>query len=185
MFESITTMDEASLTRVRDCLVPTPTKIGLIAFAAVFAGIAVAGAVQGRIALLLLALGGIVLMVVEYLFYRRRAVKLNVARIQKTFGTAGIAYLTRLDKDGVYLENQINHAAETMPYPLFCKLLEYPELYVLLTKRQQFVLINKAGWSEGQKAAFLDFLRHKPTNIRWKTPPAQPQQKKPSDDGNR
>ena len=168
MFESMTTMDEAALTQVRDGLVSVPTKIGLVAFAAVFAGIAVAGAVQGRIALLLIALGGLALMVAEYFFFRRRAVKLNIARMQKAFGTGSVAYLTRMDPEGVYLENQINHKAETMPYPLFCRLLEYPELYVLLTKRQQFVLINKAGWSEGQKAAFLDFLRHKRTNIRWK-----------------
>ena len=168
MFENTGHMNAETLREIRRYLLPTRMRVVGVCLIAALAVIAAMYGRKGDYLFTGLCVLFIAVLIAEYFILRRRIIRTNLARIRESYGVEDAVYTTRLEDEGVYVQNHAPGASTTIPYEAFVKLAETEHLFAIFTRSRQFLLFSKEGWDAARCSAFLSALREKPTGIRWR-----------------
>jgi len=177
-FETKTTINMATFRELRKHSVPRGGKIYL-AISLAIGLVCVIGLIQGSIngnihqesgSATIMGFTAVIALVVTpavFLIRLNSDNKLYLARIQESTGTASFDVVTSFTEDNIKLHNLNSGGTVYMDYDVIVRFAETENLYVLYTKKSQFVLADKIKLIQEQKSEeFLHFIKDKCKNLK-------------------
>jgi len=167
MFETTGIINEALLRSIKQYLIsPRQKKVYVImVIAALVLACLFAWLHDGMWLFVCLALA--VVIVVEYSMLGARYVRLNLQRMGESVGETATTISSWLDDEGVHIRNHATGGSGCVPYEALAVLEETEQVYLLFTQARQMVCIFKDQLDALQQQALLEYLKSKPTGIKW------------------
>lgn len=145
------------------------TQMAFTGMVGAFVGLAVVALIFKSYINMAILLVAALLFAAEYAIIIRKNIKRNVAQLRETTNMDACNYTTSFSDAGVEVENQATGAQATIAYDNIVRLVETKNLYMLSTKANQLVIVNRTAIDgAGQREDFLRFLRERCGNVRWK-----------------
>ena len=99
---------------------------------------------------------------------RRNAIRAHLHSIEASTGTTELQVKTFFSDDEISAFNFQTEGTTTFNYDDIHRLIETKSLYVLVTKINQFLVIDKVSLAQEEKSEdFLRFIKDKCKNIKW------------------
>jgi len=129
---------------------------------------AVYGVILGSILLIIwwfiVAISALLIIKVHYI----QAAKTSLARIQESTGTSEIELITSFEDDVIKIYNASTEGTFRIAYDVITGREQTKDMYVLYTKLNQAIFINKTSLTKEQKDEFIRFIKSKCKNVKWK-----------------
>lgn len=167
MFETTGIIDQVFLEEIKSDLVNPKFKVFIRVVLHVLVGIGVAGVCQRNLSVCIAAVVGIPVILAENYILQHRVIKTILARMEESTGKQESAYTTQLTDEGILVQNHSTQAQGTIRYACIIQMRETDRAYLLFTKSWQFTPVFKNELSPDQRQEFIEFLKSKPTKIKW------------------
>lgn len=164
MFRTEGIIDERLLREIGDELLPTGYRRYVAALEVVLVLLLVMATALREYAWTAVMLLCAVAVPVTYALSKRRVLRVNLGRMRETVGRERVRYVTRLEEDGMHVENRDTGATACLAYECLARLCETKDAYVLITKTHQAIPAFKDGL--GDREAFVAFLSAKAPAMR-------------------
>ena len=168
-FETKTLVGERMLRELKKPMKRPSEKIRVGISAAVCFGAGIASVVAQNP--ILAALGFLAGLLIPSMYIRRfnRIVEANLARLQEAVGAKEFEQITSFSDDQIEVYNVKMGGSLYFPYEKIVRFAETETMYALFTKENQTIAVNKISLTQAQVTqAFLDFMKDKCKNVRWK-----------------
>ncbi|MCL1786493.1 MAG: YcxB family protein [Defluviitaleaceae bacterium] len=101
----------------------------------------------------------------------KRNIKINLQRAKETTGTTDLEVQTAFADDGIKLHDLSSGGRSTVDYGNVNRFAETKNMYILLTKANLLIIVNKATLAQaGETEAFLQFIKSKLPHVKIKRP---------------
>ena len=119
------------------------------------------------------AITGIIMTIVFILaliYFQKREIKIQLQRQQEREGTPELKLAISFSEDKIKSHNLRAGGAVYVDYDSIAKFVETKNYYVLRTKANQNIIINKAAMIQTQTSEdFIRFLKDKCKNVKWRS----------------
>ena len=130
--------------------------------------VAIVGIISQNATTATLGFAGAIVIPLIYIRQFSYVTKVNFARIQESTGKADIEQITSFTDDKVKVQNNNTGGTTYLNYDRIVRFAETKSSYVLFTKENQAIYVNKINLMQEQKSeAFLRFIQDKCKKIKW------------------
>lgn len=108
------------------------------------------------------------LFILEYFYVMNRNVNTVFRRMQESTNATEYEYTTTFNADALIGVNHTTNAIANILYDNFQRFIETKNYYILFTRADKYVLINREEIDQaGKREDFLAFLKNKCQNVKW------------------
>ncbi|MBU3107354.1 YcxB family protein [Clostridium gasigenes] len=165
MFETTGIINDEVLKELKNYLVPSKLKIFIKIMVIICALLGLISIfISGVLPVIFFLAAGI--FIAEYFYAINKFYKTVMHRMEETVGKMETKYKVYFDEVGAIVNNLDTGAKGHMKYNIFVRFVETPNVYVIFTKANQFIIIFKNCLDEGKVNDFKIFIKEKCENLK-------------------
>jgi len=161
-FETKFIINKDAYEEMRWLFLSTQDKFIILFCIVVAAAVSIGGILERRLEFVVFGILFAIIFLVAMFWNLRKSIKINLQRAQESTGSTDLEVLTSFTDDGIKTFNCLTNGTSTISYNDINKFAQTKSMYVLLTKSNQFMVVDKATLTEkGQSKEFVRFINSK------------------------